>query len=185
MTKTKWALDATHSEVQFKVRHMMITSVTGEFKKFNANVETEGEDFTTAKIEFTADINSISTNNEQRDGHLKSPDFFDATSYPELKFEGKKLEKLNDETYKLSGNLNMRGITKAITLNVEFGGMIKDPWGNMRVGFSVDGKINRKDFGLQWHAVTETGGLVVSDEVRIHVAAEFIKQAEQAVTMAA
>lgn len=185
MAKTKWNLDPTHSEVQFKVRHMMITNVTGSFGKFDASVETDGDDMTTAKIHFTADVDSISTNNEQRDGHLKSADFFDAANHPQVVFEGTKLEKKSEEAYKLHGNLTMRGVTKPITLDVEYGGMIKDPWGNTRAGFTVSGKINRKEYGLQWHAVTETGGLVVSDDVRLHVEVEFVKHVEQTATQAA
>ncbi|HXS35209.1 MAG TPA: YceI family protein [Flavipsychrobacter sp.] len=176
MATTKWELDPTHSEVQFKVKHLVISTVTGTFKKFNVNVETNGNDFTTAKIHFNADVNSVSTNNEQRDNHLKSPDFFDAANHPQLEFEGTKLEKISDDEYKLHGNLTIREITKSITLNVEFGGIIQDPWGNTRVGFTIEGKVNRKEYGLMWHAVTETGGLVAGDDVKIHVNAEFIKE---------
>lgn len=176
MATTKWNLDPTHSEITFKVRHMMISNVTGNFEKFSADVETEDDNFETAKINFSADIDSISTKNEQRDGHLKSPDFFDAATHPELTFVGTKLEKKNDEEYKLHGDLTIRGTTKPVTLDVEFGGMIKDPWGMIRAGFVIDGKINRKDYGLQWHAVTEAGGMVVSDEVKLHAAVEFTKQ---------
>src|ERR1700748_326371 len=122
METTKWVLEPTHSEIQFKVRHMMISNVTGNFNKFNATVETEGDDLTTAKVHFTAVIDSISTNNEQRDGHLKSADFFDAASHPELKFEGTGMEKVNEDEYKLHGNLTMRGVTKPVTLKAEYGG---------------------------------------------------------------
>lgn len=172
---TTWNLDTSHSEIQFKVRHMMITNVTGHFEKFNATVETEGDDFSTAKIHFTADIDSISTKNEQRDGHLKSEDFFDAANHPQLTFEGSGLEKIDDENYKLHGTLNIRGTAKPITLKVEYGGTIKDPWGMTRAGFTVEGKINRKDFGLNWSSVTEAGGLVVSDEVKLSATVEFTK----------
>jgi polyisoprenoid-binding protein YceI len=156
----------------------MITNVSGEFSSFNVEAETEGEDFMTAKVSFTADIDSISTGNEQRDQHLKSPDFFDAANYPQLKFVATKYESVdNDGSYELFGNLTIHGITKPIKLDAEFGGIIKDPWGNARAGFSINGKIHRKEFGLQWDQVTETGGVVVSDEVRIHCAIEMIKQA--------
>jgi len=184
MTNTKWNLDASHSEVQFKVRHMMISNVTGHFQKFDAAVETNGDDFTTAKIHFNADVDSISTNSEQRDGHLKSPDFFDAANHPKITFDSTRLEKTGED-YKLHGNLTMRGITKPVALNVEFGGMIKDPWGNTRAGFTVEGKINRKEFGLQWQALTEGGGMVVSEDVRLHIAVEFVKHVEQEATIAA
>ena len=177
MSTTKWALDATHSEVQFKVKHLMISNVTGFFKKFDATVETSGDDFSTAKINFSADIDSINTNNEQRDGHLKTGDFFDAATYPQIKFESTKLEKIDTENYKLHGNFTIKGISKPVVLDVEFGGIAKDPWGNTRAGFTVNGKINRQDYGISFGAVTETGGLVVSDDVKLHSNIEFIKQA--------
>ncbi|HTS45974.1 MAG TPA: YceI family protein [Puia sp.] len=178
MAKVKWTMDPTHSEVEFKIRHLMITNVTGNFSKFNVDVETEGEDFMTAKVTFTADIDSITTGTDQRDQHLKSPDFFDAAKFPQLKFVTTKYENVdNDGSYEVYGNLTIRDVTKLIKLDAEFGGVIKDPWGNTRAGISVSGKINRKDFGLQWNAVTETGGLVVGDEVRIHAAVELIKSA--------
>jgi len=177
MSTTKWALDATHSEVQFKVKHLMISTVTGHFKKFDASVETNDEDFTTAKISFSADIDSITTNNEQRDGHLKTGDFFDAAAYPKIKFESSKLEKVTTENYKLHGNFTIKGVTKPVVLDVEFGGIAKDPWGNTRAGFSISGKINRQDFGVSFDAVTETGGLVVSNDVTLHSNIEFVKQA--------
>lgn len=177
MAQTKWQIDTTHSEVQFKVKHMMISTVTGYISQFDATVETQDDDFTTAKVEFTADLSSISTNNEQRDNHLKSSDFFDAENHPQIKFVGNKFEKIDDEQYSLQGDLTIRGITKPVTLKVEYGGIAADPWGNTRAGFTIDGKINRKEFGLNWSAVTEAGGIVVSDEVRMHVNAEFIKQA--------
>jgi polyisoprenoid-binding protein YceI len=178
MATTKWALDASHSEITFKIKHLMISTVTGHFDKFDASVETEGTDFSTAKISFSADVNSINTKNEQRDGHLKSAEFFDAENHPQITFTGKSLQKVSDDEFKLTGDLNLRGVSKEITLDVEFGGFMTDPWGGERAGFEVSGRINRKDFGLQWHAVTETGGIVVSDEVRLHAAVEFIKQAE-------
>ncbi len=175
MATTKWTLDASHSEIQFKVRHMMISNVSGEFQKFDASVETDGDDFTTAKIGFTADVDSITTKNEQRDGHLKSPDFFDAANHPQLKFEGTKLEKVDDESYKLHGNLTIRETTKPVTFDVEYGGTIVDPWSATRAGFTINGKVNRKEYGLQWQALTEAGGLVVGDDVKIHANVEFVK----------
>jgi len=178
MATTKWALDASHSEITFKIKHLMISTVTGHFDKFDATVETEGTDFTTAKINFSADVNSINTKNEQRDGHLKSADFFDSAAHPEITFTGKSVQKVNDSEYKLTGDLSIRGVTREVTLDVEFGGFMTDPWGGERAGFEVSGRINRKDYGLQWHAVTETGGIVVSDEVRLHAAVEFVKQTE-------
>ena len=173
---TNWVLDPSHSEVEFKVKHMMISNVSGKFTKFDATVETEGEDFMTAKVNFAADIDSINTGNEGRDGHLKGPDFFDAGTYPQLKFVATKYENVdNDGSYEVWGDLTIHGTTKNVKLDAEFGGVIKDPWGNTRAGITVNGKINRKDFGLNWHAVTEAGGLVVSDEVRLHANLEFVK----------
>lgn len=176
MATTKWVLDPTHSEVEFKVKHLMISTVTGTFSSFSADVTTENEDFTTAKATFTADIASINTKNEQRDGHLKSADFFDAAKFPQLTFVLTRVDNVdNDGSYNVHGDLTIRGTTKKVVMEVEFGGVIKDPWGNTRAGFTVSGKINRKEFGLAWHATTEAGGLVVSDEVRIHLALEFVK----------
>jgi polyisoprenoid-binding protein YceI len=157
---------------------MMISNVTGQFTKFDATAETEGEDFTTAKVNFTAEVNSVTTGNEQRDGHLASPDFFDTPKFPQIKFVPTKYAKVdNDGNYVIYGDLTIRDITKPVKLDAEFGGVIKDPWGNTRAGFTINGKINRKEFGLQWHAVTEAGGLVVGDDVRVHIGLEFVKQA--------
>ena len=176
MATTKWVLDPTHSEVEFKIKHMMISTVTGNFKKFDATVETEGEDFTTAKVKFTVEVDSIDTKNEQRDGHLKSVDFFDTANFPEFKFVATKYENVdNDGSYEVYGDLTIRGITRNEKFDAEFGGVIKDPWGNTRAGITITGKINRKDFGLTWSGATETGSLIVSEEVKIHVALEFVK----------
>lgn len=177
MSTTKWALDPTHSEVNFKIKHMMISHVSGHFNKFNVTADTEGDDFIKSKISFTADVNSIDTKNEQRDGHLKSADFFDAAKYPQIKFEATKFEKVNGDEYSLTGNLTMRDVTKSIKLNVDFGGIAKDPYGNTKAGFTVEGKINRQDFGLTWSAITEAGGVVVSDELKIHAEIQLVKQA--------
>ena len=177
MAKETWVLDPTHSELQFKIKHLMISTVTGQFNQFKATVETEGDDFATAKVHFQAEVSSISTNNEQRDAHLKNGDFFDAEKYPEIIFEGHKMEKKGDDEYKLYGNITMRGVSKQLVLDVEFGGITRDPWGNMRSGFSVTGKINRYDFGMSFGAVSETGGLLLSDEVKIHANVQFVKQA--------
>ncbi len=177
MTTTKWSIDQSHSEIQFKVKHMMISTVTGEFKQFDASVETQDEDFSTAKIKFSADINSVSTNNEQRDAHLRTGDFFEAEKFPQLTFESNKMEKLNEENYKLHGALTMRGVSKPIVLDVEFGGTTVDPWGNTRVGFSISGKLNRKDFGVSFSMVSETGGILLGEEVKIQINTEFVKSA--------
>ena len=177
MSTTKWVLDPTHSEVQFKVRHLMISNVSGSFQKFEGTVETEGDDFTTAKIHFSADVDSINTNNEQRDGHLKTGDFFDAAAYPQIKFEGTKLEKVSAENYKLHGNLNMKGVSKSVVLDVDFGGIAKDLRGSTRAGFTVIGKINRQDFGVSFSPLLETGELALSNDINLYNNMQFIKQA--------
>jgi polyisoprenoid-binding protein YceI len=176
MAQNTWVLDPSHSEVQFKVKHMMISTVSGEFKQFDVKMSADGDDFTKANAQFTASVASIDTKNEQRDGHLKSPDFFDAEHHPEVTFESKALRKKGDEEYELTGDLTMRGVTKPITLKVENSGVIKDPYGNQRTGFEISGKINRKDFGLSWNALTEAGGMVVSEDVRVSANIELIKQ---------
>jgi polyisoprenoid-binding protein YceI len=178
MATTKWAIDATHSEVLFKVRHLMVSNVTGQFKQFTATVETDGDDMTTAKVNFTADLSSISTNNEQRDAHLRSTDFFDADNHPQVLFEGTKLEQAGGENYKLHGTLTMRGVSKPVAFDVEYGGIVKDPWGMTRTGFTVSGKVNRKDYGINFGMVSETGGIMLGEEVSISANAEFVKQPE-------
>ncbi len=178
-TKTKWALDPTHSELAFKVRHMMITNVKGEFRKFDGSLLTEGLDFTKSSIDVTIDASSIFTNEDKRDDHLKSGDFFDVENYPTLLFQGKSFKKLYDDEYKLKGVLTIKGVSKEIELDVEFGGINKDPWGNEKAGFSVEGKINRKDFGLNWNAALETGGVLVSEEVKISAEVQFVRPQTQ------
>jgi polyisoprenoid-binding protein YceI len=176
MSTTKWAMDAAHAEIHFKVRHMMVSTVTGHFKSFDATVTTEGDDISTAKVYFTADLSSISTNNEQRDSHLKTGDFFDAENHPQIIFDGTNLEKTGENDYKLHGDLTIRGITKHVVFNAEFGGIVQDPWGNTRTGFSVTGKINRKDFGVSFSMVSETGSILLGEEVTINANAEFVKE---------
>jgi polyisoprenoid-binding protein YceI len=175
MSTTKWNIDSTHSEIHFKVRHLLVSWVTGSFKDFNATVETDGDDITTAKVHFTAAIDSISTNNDQRDAHLKNTDFFDAENHPQLIFESNNLEKIDNENYKLIGTLTMRGVSRKVELKVEYGGSTQDPWGNTRIGFSLSGKINRKDFGVSFSMVSETGGLLLGEDVIINANAEFVK----------
>ncbi|MGC8751129.1 YceI family protein [Hydrotalea sp.] len=172
-----YKIDAAHSEVAFKVKHLMIASVTGQFKEFDGSMTAEKADFTDASIDFEALVNSITTGNDQRDGHLKSDDFFAAEKYPKLTFKSTAIQKLDEETYNLTGNLTIRDVTKPVTLKVTYGGQIIDPWGQTKLGFEIEGKINRKDFGLTWSATTETGGIVVSDEVKLHLNIELTKQA--------
>ena len=177
MATKKWVIDPTHSEVQFKIKHLMITNVTGSFNLFNATVETTEEDFSKASVEFTAEVASINTGNEQRDGHLQSPDFFDAAKYPTIKFVATKFESVDqDGSYELYGNLTIKEVTLQVKLDVEFGGVVKDPYGNIKAGFSIHGKINRKDFGLVWSPVPEAGSIVVSDEVKIFCEIQLIEQ---------
>ncbi len=172
-----WKLDPMHSDVQFKIRHLMVTNVTGAFKKFDVTAETETDDFSSAKnIEFTADIDSISTNDEQRDGHLKGADFFEAEKYPQLKFTSTGYQKNGDEAT-LTGNLTMKGVTKPLTVNVEYGGSVVDPYGRSKAGFTVTGKISRKEFGLTWGAVTEAGNVVLGDDVKFTCEIQLVKQA--------
>lgn len=177
-TKTKWTLDPSHSELEFKVRHMMITNVKGEFKKFDATIVSDGSDFSKANIDVTIEAASVSTGNEERDGHLKGADFFEVEKYPALSFKSTSLRQVDDDDYELKGILEIKGVKKEVVLDVEFGGINKDPWGNEKVGFSVEGKVNRKDFGLNWNAALETGGVLVSDEVKISADVQFVKQAE-------
>jgi len=178
MANIKWALDPNHSEVSFKIKHLMISTVSGRFKTFNLVAETEGADFTgVKKLEFSADIDSIDTNNEQRDGHLKSADFFDAAKYPQLTFVGKNYEVEGGEG-KISGDLTMHGVTKPLTLDVEVGGVTQDPYGNTKAGFTVTGKLNRKEFDLSWGVVTEAGSVLLADEVKIFAEIQLAKQVE-------
>jgi polyisoprenoid-binding protein YceI len=175
-----YKIDVDHSDIMFKVKHLMISTATGIFKKFDATVETEKDDFTNAKVNFEADIDSIDTKNEQRDAHLKSDDFFNAEQFPKMTFRSTSIEKEGEGEYKLKGDLTIRDITKPITLEVDYNGSTKDPWGFERAGFEVTGKINRKEYGLKWSAVTEAGGLVVDDIVKLVMNVEFVKQADNA-----
>lgn len=154
----------------------MISNVSGAFKNFSAEVETEDEDFSTAKINLAAQMDSISTNNEQRDAHLRNSDFFEVEKYPELKFKSTKVEKVDSDTFMLHGELTMKGVTKTVKLDVEFNGATKDPWGGERAGFVITGKINRADWGINFNSVLETGGVMLSEEVRISSEIELVKQ---------
>lgn len=172
-----WKIDASHSDVEFKVKHLMISSVTGYFGKYEGTAESSSDDFTDAKISFEADVNSISTKNEQRDQHLQAEDFFHAAQYPKLSFVSTGVKKVDDENYKIIGDLTMRGVTKPVELAVEFSGIVKDPYGQTKAGFDIKGKINRKDFGVSFHAVTDNGGLVLGDEVKLQASVQLVKQA--------
>ena len=176
-TRTKWVLDPTHSELSFKIKHLMISNVKGEFQKFNASIEAVGTDFAKARVQATMDAGSIYTNEENRDKHLRNADFFDAEQFPQLEFTGTSMEQVDGNDYKLKGDLTIKGITKPVTLEVEFGGKNTDPWGNEKLAFSLNGRINRKDWGLNWNSALETGGVLVSDEVRISAELQFVKHA--------
>ena len=173
---TKWILDPTHSELGFKIRHLMIANVSGSFKSFQAEAKTDGDDFSTAKISVTADLVSIFTNNEQRDAHLRNSDFFEVEKYPILKFTSTRIAEANDDSFVLHGDLTMKGVTRPVQLNVEYSGITKDPWGGERVGFSITGKIKRSDWGLNFNNVLETGGLALGEEVKIDAEIQLVKE---------
>ena len=173
-----FSIDPTHSEVQFKVKHLVISTVTGSFRSFTGSLTTANDDdFVGASASFSAEINSIDTGMEQRDGHLKSADFFDAENHPTLSFESTNFKKLNDTQYSVEGNLTLRGVTKPIILKAEYGGAATDFYGNNKVGFEITGIIKRKEYGLAWDAVTEAGGVVVSDDVKLLLNVQFAKNA--------
>lgn len=174
--KTNWIIDPTHSEVHFKVKHLVISTVTGTFKSFAGSMESENEDFQDAAIEFKLDVDSIDTNQEQRDGHLKSADFFDAAQFPKISFKSTSFKKVGDE-YELSGDLTLKNVSKPVKLNVEYGGRATDFYGNDKAGFEVSGKISRKEFGLTWDGITEAGAIVVGDEIKLQINVQFAKQA--------
>lgn len=173
-TNTKWVLDPTHSELNFRVRHMMITNVKGEFKNFDITVD--GDDITKANINVSIQAASISTNSEDRDNHLKSADFLDVENHKEITFKSTSFKQKAGDDFVLQGMLTIKGVSKEVALDVEYGGTNKDPWGNEKAGFSLNGKISRKEWGLNWNAALETGGVLVSDEVRISAEVQFVKQ---------
>ena len=166
-TKTKWQIDTAHSEITFKVKHLMISNVKGAFKKFDADIYTADDNFKNAEINVRINTDSVDTGDVQRDGHLKGSDFFDVENHPQMLFASTRFEKKDSDSFVLTGDLTIRDVTKQVQLDVEFGGIMKDPWGNNKAGFTVSGKINRKDWGLNWNAALEAGGVLVSDEVKI------------------
>jgi polyisoprenoid-binding protein YceI len=172
-----YKIDASHSDVSFKVKHLMIASASGTITKFDATMESNSPDFTDASVTFEADAASVTTGQEQRDAHLQSDDFFNAEKFPKITFKSTGLKKVSDEHYKLIGDLTIRDITKPIELKVTHNGNIKDPWGFERAGFEIEGKIDRHDYHLKWNALTETGGFIVGPDVRIHANVEMVKQA--------
>ncbi len=176
MSNSKWVIDPMHSEIEFKVKHLMISTVTGKFNEFTAEATTDNEAFNNAKIQFSAAIDSLTTGVEQRDQHLKSDDFFNAEQYPNLSFASTSFTKSATGSYTLAGDLTIRDITRNVKLDVEFNGLMTDPYGNQKAGFEVSGKINRRDFNLKWSATTEAGGIVVADEVKIACNIQMAKQ---------
>jgi polyisoprenoid-binding protein YceI len=180
-----WNIDSAHSEVKFKVKHLVISTVTGHFNNFSASIKGLKPDFTDAKIVFEADVESIDTKNAQRDGHLKSADFFDAANHPKITFESESVTKIDDQDYKVVGDLTIRGVTRPISLNVTFNGAVTGFGGIEVIGFEITGKLNRLDYGLAWNALTEAGGVVVGEEVKLEIFAEFNKAVEAPKTNAA
>ncbi len=172
-----WTLDQAHSEVQFKIKHLVISTVSGFFQKFEGKAVSEGDDFENAEIDFSLDVNSISTNNEQRDEHLKGADFFDTAQYPQIIFKSTSMQKGEGGAYALQGDLTIKGVTRQITLKAEYGGSATDFYGNMKAGFEVSGSINRRDFGLTWSGITDAGSVVVGEDVKLNMNVQFTKQA--------
>lgn len=171
-----WLIDTAHSSIEFKVKYLLISTVTGVFTKFNAKVESDKEDFNAANISFSAEVASITTYNEERDEHLKSEDFFSADSFPRIAFRSTAFEKVGGTHYKLIGEMTIRNYVKTITLDVDYGGKTTDIDGNLRAGFDIVGKISRKEYGLLWDAVTETGGIMLGDEVKLFLSVQFVKK---------
>lgn len=182
--ETKWTIDQAHSEIGFKVRHLMIAHVKGAFKKFDASIYTTGKDFTSAEIDLWIDPSSITTGDSKRDEHLMSPDFFDALNHKQITFTSSTIGRSDPNgNHELWGELTLLGITRNIKLMVQFGGILNDPWGNERAGFTLTGKINRSDWGLTWNTAVEAGGLMVSDEVSILCEVELTNAGQKNLTM--
>jgi polyisoprenoid-binding protein YceI len=169
-----WNLDHTHSNIHFAVRHMVISETKGAFEAYKLKVQTNGTSFEDAKIELEIDVNSITTNMVDRDNHLRSADFFDAAKFPVIRFVSTAFEKIDDETYKLSGDLTIKDITKPIEFKLNYGGQVVDPWGNLRAGFHIEGTIDRFEYGLTWNSLLETGGAVVAKKIRLEAGIEVI-----------
>ena len=173
---TRWELDPSHSELGFRAKHLLIATTKGKFTDYKVTVLSDKADFTDAKIEVIAKVKSIFTDNNDRDNHLRRADFFDAEKYPELKFVGKSVKKVSGNKYKVTGDLTMKNVTKTVTLDMEFGGVVKDPWGNTKAGFTLTGELNRFDYGLAWNKAIETGGLVVDKMIKLDIEIELGKK---------
>ncbi|HKO76657.1 MAG TPA: YceI family protein [Flavobacterium sp.] len=175
MENMKWEIDPTHSEVYFKIKHLEIATVTGRFDEITGTAEAE-EDFENAEFSFTANVDSINSNDQKRDTHLKSADFFDAEKFPKITFHSTKFKRIGDSTFELIGKLTIKEITKPTILEIKYGGTNIDSWGNTKAGLKLKGKINRRDFGLVWNAAIETGGFLISEEVKINANIELLKK---------
>jgi polyisoprenoid-binding protein YceI len=181
MANTKWTVDPAHSELGFKIKHLMISNVSGFFSDYSVDMQTTGEDFETASVVAKIKMESINTKNAQRDEHLRNSDFFETDKYPEMIFESTGVKKVDDETYLVNGKLTLKGITHPVQLNVEYSGVTKDPWGGERAGFIISGKIRRSDFGISFNAVLETGGVALSEEVKLFADLQLVKLPEAVV----
>ncbi len=177
MTATTWDFDLSHSSVNFHVRHLMVSKVHGRFQTWGGSLVLDDQDITKSRVEVTIDTASIDTKEDKRDAHLRSADFFDAETFPQMTFKSTAVKKISDEELEVTGDLTIRGETKPITLKVETNGQVKDPWGGTRTGFSAKASISRKEFGLHWNALLEAGGVVVGDKIEITLEIEAIKKA--------
>jgi len=177
MTTTRWNIDATHSGINFSIRHMVVSKVRGRFAKYSGTLDIDDTDLTRSVVDVTIDASSIDTGTAQRDEHLRSPDFFDVAKFPELRFHSRRIEKLDEERYRIAGELTIRDVTREVNLDVEYGGRGKDPWGNQRMGFTAKTSIDRKEFGLKWNQLLEAGGVLVGDRVDIDLEVQAVKAA--------
>ena len=175
MTRSNWNIDTTHSGINFSIRHMVVSKVRGRFAKYSGSVQLDEDDLTLSSVQATIDASSIDTGTQQRDDHLRSADFFDVEKFPELRFESKRIERVNERFYRMIGDLSIRDVTREVTLDVEYGGRAKDPWGNERVGFIAETTLDRKDFGLGWNQLLEAGGVLVGDRVEIELEMQAVK----------
>ena len=175
----RWVIDTSHTKIQFSITHMMISSTTGDFKVFEGTVISKGDDFNNCEVEFSANVDSIDTDDDERDGHLKSPSFFSASKYPTITFKSKTFKKTADNIYTVTGDFTIRDVTKTEEFNVIFGGTVTDPWGNERAGFKLSGMINRFDYNLKWNKLLETGGFMVGKTVNITCNVELIRKKDK------
>jgi len=173
-----WTIDPAHTDIRFSVRHMMISTVRGSFEEFTGTVDFDENDPTATQIDVTIQADSVNTREPKRDGHLKSPDFFDAETYPALTFKSTRVEPVDDQHAKLYGELTIKDVTKEVALDVEYLGSATSPWGQTSAGFVASGKINRADWGLTWNQALEAGGVLVGEEIGLGIDVELIKQAE-------